>query len=447
MDEKDKSENTQTAGVIISDNEKGNPYHEGSTGQFTNKDGGDINNKPKKTGLASFFVKLSDKEAQEQKESKKIVDSLMRTPYMDKAKLSELSVEELKKVQTAIIVLEDKDYQITDELEKYDKGGISGLWKTTVYPSDYEKLLKGGNFEAKKKYFEEVYLGSDKDEKLAMLEDLQKRGEKYIEQKKIAEKSYAEYEALVAKYRDNDTYSSARKDNAIWITGSTASVISNSIKKFGKQADDYLGQLKKANPDAYNMALKYTSTYSYINEPLRLVTYQGGGAVAEEKQKSFVKDVGLLTTAIDGSTYDEDVWLQRGVSDLTIDNVRGGGESLSSFVGYKEDLSNLVGMQFKDHGFVSAGAGSGTGFTGRPVNLFIYAPKGTKMLYMNTQGAFSHTKENEMIIQRGYTYTITNAYKKGGSICCDCEVVLGTDGDKYDADRLNYLSTHYFNLH
>lgn len=441
MEEKDKNENVASGGIIISDNEKGNPYHEGDTGQFTSKEGG--SDGKKQTGLSSFFVKLGDKEAKEQKQSKKMVETLMRTPYMDKAKLSELSVEELSQVQDAIIHLKNSEQEISDKLDKFNKGGVSGLWKTTVWPSDYEKLLKGGNFEAKKKYFEEVYAGPDKEEKLALLEDFQKRGEKYIEEKKKAGQDYSQYEELVAKYRDNDTYSQERKDKATWITGSN--VVTKSIKKFGKQADDYLGQLKKANPKAYDAAMQYTSSYSAFNEPLRDMIYLGNEQKVALKKIGFVDRVANLTAAIDGSTYDEDVWLQRGLSNLTIDNLNGSeGKKLTSLVGYKEDLSELVGMQFKDHGFVSAGAGSGTGFTDEPVCLYIYAPKGTKMLYMNTQGHYAHSSENEMILQRGYTYSITKAEKKGGKICLDCEVILGTDGDKYDVDKLEELSNTHF---
>ena len=102
--------------------------------------------------------------------------------------------------------------------------------------------------------------------------------------------------------------------------------------------------------------------------------------------------------------------------------------SLSSMT--PTELQSLVGNSFKDNGFYSAGAGKGTGFTGGGVILNTYCPKGTKMAYMNTKGHYAYGSENEMILQRGYTYRITKVEKQGSKYFIDCEVILGSDNDK-----------------
>jgi hypothetical protein len=110
-------------------------------------------------------------------------------------------------------------------------------------------------------------------------------------------------------------------------------------------------------------------------------------------------------------------------------------------------------MVFEDQGFGSGGAGKGTGFSEKDIIFNIYCPKGTKMAYMNTKGQFASSKyENEMILQRGYSFKITKAYKgydDGGNLktFIDCDLILGSDKNKWDDETLAYLQQNNFKFH
>ena len=74
--------------------------------------------------------------------------------------------------------------------------------------------------------------------------------------------------------------------------------------------------------------------------------------------------------------------------------------------------------------------------------LNVYCPKGTKGLYVESISQFAG--ENEMILQRGYTYRITKTEKNSnGRIFVDCEVVLGSDKDKYTHEQLVDVANKY----
>lgn len=80
------------------------------------------------------------------------------------------------------------------------------------------------------------------------------------------------------------------------------------------------------------------------------------------------------------------------------------------------------GTPLTDHGFVSCGAAKGTGFSDKPVTFNVYAPKGTKMLYV--EGKSMYNGENEMILQRGATYRVTKVSKNVyGQLYIDLEII------------------------
>ena len=92
--------------------------------------------------------------------------------------------------------------------------------------------------------------------------------------------------------------------------------------------------------------------------------------------------------------------------------------------------------------FFSAGAAKNTGMPNRPIILNVYCPKGTKGLYVESISHYAG--ENEMILQRGYTYKITDVEKDSdGKIFVGCEVVLGSDKDKYTHEQLVDVANKY----
>lgn len=114
---------------------------------------------------------------------------------------------------------------------------------------------------------------------------------------------------------------------------------------------------------------KYTQTYSYLNEPLRGISYYGACA-----REEFEHDLPILTRAIEKFAMPQNTVVRRGVSNLTIDSL-----------GY--DLGNLKkGDVFVDKGFLSTAVHRHKGFS-ESYNLVIVVPKGAKGVYAEP---FSH---------------------------------------------------------
>lgn len=114
---------------------------------------------------------------------------------------------------------------------------------------------------------------------------------------------------------------------------------------------------------------KYTQTYSYLNEPLRGISYYGARA-----REEFEHDLPILTRAIEKFAMPQNTVVRRGVSNFTIDSL-----------GY--DLGNLKkGDVFVDKGFLSTAVHRHKGFP-ESYNLVIVVPKGAKGVYAEP---FSH---------------------------------------------------------
>lgn len=114
---------------------------------------------------------------------------------------------------------------------------------------------------------------------------------------------------------------------------------------------------------------KYTQTYSYLNEPLRGISYYGA-----RDSEEFEHDLPILTRAIEKFAMPQNTVVRRGVSNFTIDSL-----------GY--DLGNLKkGDVFVDKGFLSTAVHRHKGFS-ESYNLVIVVPKGAKGVYAEP---FSH---------------------------------------------------------
>ena len=212
---------------------------------------------------------------------------------------------------------------------------------------------------------------------------------------------------------DESAYTQKRKDKAIWCKTSRIS-----MNRFKDKADEVYNA---ALEEERNAAYRYTQGSGYVNRPLR--GYDGGwgkhnfkgvGNVPLDNESPLApKDIDSLTNLINKSTYDNDIWLQRGVDD----------EGLSGFLQLdslnESKLNALIGQSVTDTAFMSCGAAKGTGFGGNIIN--IYCPKGTKMLYIDGRSAYA--TENEMLIQRNTRFRITKVEKSGWRYFIDVEVV------------------------
>lgn len=358
----------------------------------------------------------------------------------DKQKIFNASPEELRELLKAEYIIKEKNKILltNKELNEINSQCFSGLWMKDVFPSDYKDLKD--NWIKKYDYFQNDYNGEDKSEKLNQLLKFKELGEFYESSYNELFLSIKPYEDLLKKFLDpNSTYSEKRKNEAIWVSGSSiVSNINQSLKIFGPKANQIINQLKIDNPKAWDAVLFYTGSYSIINEPLRKVKYIGYYDPTEEQFGGFTGAVKKMTEAIDASTYDFDYWCQRGVVQLTISD----SLTLNSYTDEKT-LKGLIGQTFKHQSFYSAGTAKNTGFDYYPIIINTYCPKGTKGLYMNTQGHYKGTKENEIILQRGYSYKITKVEKKGGKIYLDVDTILDSDKEKYNDDELKEISKKY----
>lgn len=108
---------------------------------------------------------------------------------------------------------------------------------------------------------------------------------------------------------------------------------------------------------------KYTQTYSYLNEPLRNMSYCGGRAKDE-----YDNDMPKITAALSRVKTKQDMVVRRGTSDYYIPEI---GKNLSQAE---------VGDTFIDGAFLSTACHRDKGFGGS-VNMIILIPKGAQGIF------------------------------------------------------------------
>lgn len=218
-------------------------------------------------------------------------------------------------------------------------------------------------------------------------------------------------------------FSQARKDAAMWAKTS---------KEADKRIRAKCGEVwRNATYEQREGAYHYTWGSGPFNTPLRAGdswNYRG----------DYQGKIQGLTELISKSTYDFDMWLQRGVDDfgsaafLNLDSMN---------ISEEEMKQKVLGMVFTDDAFTSTATCKGKGFGGNIFN--IYAPSGTQMIYAEPFSHYSpddHTtggmnwdgitpqksfgSESEMILQRGTSYRIVKVEKgRDGTWYFDMEVV------------------------
>ena len=192
-------------------------------------------------------------------------------------------------------------------------------------------------------------------------------------------------------------------------------------------------------PEERKAAYQYTAGSGKFNRPLSGFAdgwdpsdYKGIGKVDLDHEGAG-KMIHDLTDLISNSSYDFDIWLQRGCTPPAISGPFGCGdlETMS-----ENDLQKLVGRTSVIYGFVSTSACKGDGFNDKVI-MNIFAPRGTKMMYCEpfSHYGFGNKKawdglkkqknfggEIEVLLQRGGSYTITKIERKGGRIYMDLEI-------------------------
>lgn len=219
----------------------------------------------------------------------------------------------------------------------------------------------------------------------------------------------------------DDAYSQKRKDAAMW-----AQDTEEADKRLrGKCGEVWRGASSQERGAIYG----YTQSYCNINEPLRGLTYCGSAT----KKAEGLRRIPHIESIIDRSSYDFDMWLQRGDGMVALKKF-----GLTNWSNPTDaDIKALLGAEGVEGAFWSAGVAKGKGFSG-DIIFNIYAPKGTKAMYCEPfsaygngkgknwdgiAGQFSYGYESEILIQRGTKFKITKIEKSGGTWYIDVDII------------------------
>jgi hypothetical protein len=223
-----------------------------------------------------------------------------------------------------------------------------------------------------------------------------------------------------ADWNNPDNYTKKRKDDAMWAKDSRDA----DRKVRGVLETVWQGATDHEKLSAY----RYTAGSSYINEPLRGQSYIGQYLGKYDSKK----DAAALTGIINKSSYNFDMWVQRGVGE-------NGFKGLFGFdIEDINDFKSIYGKTGIEKGFSSCGTSKGTGFDNQKIIYNIYCPRGTKMLYAEPYSAYgkgsgktwdgkaqqqNFGSESEIILQRSTKFRIVKAEYKNGRYYIDLEVI------------------------
>ena len=273
-----------------------------------------------------------------------------------------------KKALAAKKKLTKEQLALTKQLEAVPVKTYSGIWQDDVTTADWK--AKSGGIQAKKDY----YLGKLAGGGLTAAETAKFEGYiKSLDEFAAEGQHYHELQTKLKNTQDSlsalkkggkglsDPYSQERKDAALWA-------------KSPQEADEVLrercGEVwRKASKAEKDALYEYTRGSGGFNRPLR--GYDGSWSNFKGVGKVDLNNEGMgaaiqhMTNAIHKSTYDRDVWLQRGVETV---------EGAAGFLGIKaEDLRQwklkdlkaaLEGKPKIDPAFVSCGSAKGKGLRG-----------------------------------------------------------------------------------
>lgn len=366
-----------------------------------------------------------------------------------------------KKLDQKLVTKEKKklakeQVQLQQQIDEFEIKTYSGIWKDDVNTADWSE--KQGSIAAKKAYFEnKLNYAIDADDVakwkglLADLDDFDTNGKAYYELHKQLAKNATALTNLKKSGKISaaeNALSQERKDAAYWFTDANGGV-----KAADSVLRDKAGEVWRAASVAEKDAIyEYTRSYHKFNEPLRGIEYgtnkflgvgnvdldkigvnYGGYKVGEVR-----KQIDAITSIIDKSTYDFDIWVQRGCSRSGMDKFF--GIDISDFDLPEAELAKmLVGSKPTEYAFMSTGVAKGKGLnTSGGILMNVYAPAGTKMMYIEPISAFgngtgrswdgispqsSFGSEAEMLFQRGTKFRVTKVEKSGGTIYVDVEVI------------------------
>ena len=364
--------------------------------------------------------------------------------------------------------LKKESLLLQDQVDAFDIKTYSGIWKDDVTTADW--LSKHGSIQAKKEYFTNKLLYAvDVDEAnkwkdlIQQLEEFDAEGKAYYDLQSQLKKIQGDLQLLQNGGKIDDAaaaYTQARKDAALWAKSTRA-------------ADDRLrevcGQVwQGASRSERHAIYDYTSGSGKFNRPLSGFEkpYSMPGSGWEQKYfkgpgqvwidyEGAGDEIREMTELISRSTYEFEVWLQRGGAATEMDSLL--GLSPGTFKSMSEaELQQFVDKFGRRTAFTSTGVAKGKGFSG-DVIMNVYAPSGTQMMYAEPFSAFgngggsgwdgispqsSFGSESEMIIQRGAYFKITKIERSGsGTIFVDMEVHPEKGYDLFQQDPAEWTGS------
>lgn len=246
-----------------------------------------------------------------------------------------------------------------------------------------------------------------------------------------------------------EAYSRERKDNALWA-------------QRPEEADRMLraksGEIwNGATAEEKDGIFEYTQSYHKYNEPLRGIeygtsAYKGvGNTDLNARYANNGERLNKCTDIISQSTYDFDVWLQRGVRYDGMDKFFGVDIGLLERGSQAELEAALLGTTPTEYAFMSCGSNKGSGLNvsgGGGITLNVYCPAGTQMMYVEPFSYYGHNSrgrmngddgikwdgkskqpsfgsEVETLLQQGTQFRVTKVTRNGrtGRIFVDMEVI------------------------
>lgn len=340
---------------------------------------------------------------------------------------------------------------------------FKGIWKDDVTYKDW--MSKKDSIQAKRDYYnsEIAKLNGLSYSSSSQVQDKIKQYEKYLKElarfEKYGQKAYEMLDGLekakqnIQDIYDQIGYDSNKKAVSNGPFGPDAYTDDRKKKawKFSssKEADAHLrpktGEVwKNATASERSAIYDYTRSFHKFNEPLRGIEYGTSRYIGIGKTDLNAgsarngKQLNAMTDIINKCTYDEDIWLRRGCGYGGMDKFFQCTQNLLQTGSQKDLERELLGKTVTEYGFMSCGSTSSSGFTDS-INLRIYAPKGTKMMYVEPFSEYGHGskkgwdgnetqysfgRELETILQQGTEMRIVSITRKsGGGIDVELEVI------------------------
>lgn len=381
----------------------------------------------------------------------------LKVDYQDKLD-KKVKAAETKKLTKQKVLLQD-------ELDAFDDAEtFGGIWykQDDITIKDWKTKNADGSIAKKIDWYEDhiknaAKYGHTQDDidkftdLLNKTKEFDKKGSEYWAIKDKLSKTTADLTKLQKSGKItqiDDAFSQDRKDAAYWFTDKNGSVKGADSVLRDKAGEVWRNASKLEKDSIY----EYTGSYHKYNEPLRGIEYgtnkflgvgnvdldQIGVSYAGYKPGQIHKEIDAITSIIDKSSYDFDMWVQRGCRRSGMDKFF--EIDMSDFNLPEAELSQLlVGKTPTEYAFMSTGVAKGKGLnTSGGITLNVYAPKGTKMMYIEPISQFGHGDgrswdgispqsyfghEAEMLMQRGTKFRVTKVEKKSGTIFVDMEVI------------------------